>query len=127
MQRVTRHYLPDVLPEYPAALTVASGGPAGNVQSSRMGVYLKNDSQQYNNRPVYELDRGGKFIYFEDNGHWDIGSRVGGGAGISTLKSGLLTPPVTGWRYYDHDEQWKDDDPQLTVTGETITMFCQCH
>ena len=106
---------------YPAALTVASDGPAGTVQSGRMGVYLNDTSQQYNNRPVYKLDRGGQFLYYRDSGHWAIGSTVGEGGYISTLQTGLLTPPATGWRYVD-DGQWKED-PQLTVSGETINMF----
>ena len=110
--------------QYPDAYAVSSDGPAGTYQSSRMGVYLKDESQLYNNRPVYELDRGGNFIYYDNDGHWDIGPRVGGGAGISTLQSELLTPPVTGWRYWRRG--WKED-PQLTVSGETITMFGVCH
>ena len=81
-----------------------------------MGVYLNDTSQQHNNRPVYLLDRGGMFMYYEDGGHWVIGPTVGGElAGISTLQTGLLTPPATGWRYWD-DGQWKED-PQLTVSG----------
>ena len=87
-----------------------------------MGVYLNETSQQHNNRPVYLLDRGGQFLYYDDNGYWVIGPTVGGGAGISTLQTGLLTPPATGWRYVDEDGQWKED-PQLTVSGETINMF----
>ena len=110
---------------YPDELTVASDGPAGTAQDDRMGVYLNDTSQQHNNRPVYLLDRGGWVMYYEDGGHWVIGPTVGGGAGIATLQEGLLTPPATGWRYAD-DGQWKED-PQLTVSGETINMFGVCH
>ena len=106
--------------QYPDAYAVASGGPAGTKQSSRMGVYLKNDSLQYNNRPFYQLDRGGQYLYYRNSGYWGISSTPGSGAGILTLQKGLLTPPVNGWRYYSSG--WKED-PQLTVSGETINMF----
>ena len=113
---------------YPAALTVSSGEPAGTAQGSRMGVYLKGDSQQYNNRPVYQLDRGGEYLFYNDNGKWMIGPSANGTSGwITTVQLGLLTPPAKGWRYFDTENgQWKED-PQLTVSGETITMFGVCH
>ena len=105
---------------YPDALTVASDGPAGTAQSSHMGVYLKEDSQQYNNRPVYQLDRGGQYLYYWSSGHWVIGLTPGVVAiySISTLQTGLLTPPATGWRYWD-DGQWKEDT-QLTVSESGV-------
>ena len=99
---------------YPAVLTVASDGPAGTVQGSRMGVYEKEDSQQYNNRPVYQQDGGGDYLYYDDLGYWSIGPTLGGAIGISSLQTGLLTPPATGWRYVDTGG-WTED-PQLTVT-----------
>ena len=85
-----------------------------------MGVYLNDTSQQHNNRPVYILDRGGQFMYYNDEGRWVMGSMVGGGGGvgISTLQTGLLTPPATGWRYWD-DGQWKEDT-QLTVSESGV-------
>ena len=110
---------------YPAAYAVASGGIAGTNQSSYMGVYLKEESRQFNNRPVYQLDRGGHYLWYYDNGYWVLGTPLGGGVGIATLQKGLLTPPATGWRYWDYG-QWKED-PQLTVSGETINMFGECH
>ena len=107
---------------YPAELTVASDGPAGTAQGGRMGVYLKEDSRQYNNRPVYQLDRGGQYLYYDDNGYWLIGPTAGGSnGGIHTVQQGLLAPPTTGWKY--SDEVGWNEDPQLTVSGETITMF----
>ena len=110
---------------YPAALTVASDGPAGTLVAAAMGVFLKRDRQQYNNRPVYQLDRGGVYLFYEDNGFWMIGPTVGGSnRGIITVRRGLLTPPATGWKYSDNG--WKED-PQLTVSGETINMFGVCH
>ena len=106
---------------YPDAYAVSSDGPAGTAQSSKMGVYQKDDSLQYNNRPIYQLDRGGQYLYYRDAGYWAIGQTVGEGGYISTLHRGLLTPPATGWRYVDNG-QWKED-PQLTVSCETINMF----
>ena len=85
---------------YPAELTVSSDGPAGTAQSSKLGVFLKEDSQQYNNRPVYQLDRGGQYLYYDDTGNWLIGPTAGGSnGGITTVQQGLLTPPATGWKY----------------------------
>ena len=106
---------------YPDELTVASGGPAGTAQSDLMGVFLKEDSQQYNNRPVYRLDGGGQYLYYIDAGYWVIGTTLGGAVGIATLQKGLLTPPATGWKYYSSASGW-EEDPQLTVSGEAITM-----
>ena len=110
----------DVVPVF----AVSSAGPAGTDQDVKMGVYLNDTSQQHNNRPVYILDRGREFLFYDDNGYWVIGltATVGGElSSISTLQTGLLTPPVTGWRYWDGGE-WKED-PQLTVSGETITCL----
>ena len=102
---------------YPVDLKVSSSGPAGTDNSDRMGVYLYDDSQLYNNRPVYQLDRGEEYLYYNDGGYWAIGPTVGGVLfGIATLQQGLLTPPSTGWRYADENDQWKND-PQLTVSG----------
>ena len=105
---------------YPAELTVSSDGPAGTAQSSKLGVYLKEDSQQYNNRPVYQKDGGGEYLFYNDKGSWMIGPTASGSnGGITTVQQGLLTPPTTGWVYWD--DGW-NEDPQLTVSGETITM-----
>ena len=106
---------------YPAELTVSSDGPAGTAQSSKLGVYLKEDSQQYNNRPVYQKDGGGEYLFYNDKGSWMIGPTASGSnGGIATVQPGLLTPPTTGWVYWD--DGW-NEDPQLTVSGETITMI----
>ena len=103
---------------YPTVLTVSCDGSAGTVQSTISGIYKKEDSKEYNNRPVYQLDRGGKFLFYNDNGHWMIGSQASGtSGGISTMKEGLLTPPSTGWKYSDN--VWKED-LQLRVSGEMI-------
>ena len=115
----------DVLPVYSDALTVSSDGPAGTDVSDAMGVYLKNDSLLYNNRPVYLLDRGEKVLYYDNNGNWVIGTTLGDIA-IETLYSGLLTPPPTGWRYVGDNDQWKNDS-QLIVTGETNNIFCKVY
>ena len=120
MKRVTRHYLPDVLPVYPAELTVASDGPAATFQWDRMGVFLKEDSRQYNNRPIYQKDGGGEYLHYNDLGYWSIGPTLGGAKGISSLQTGLLTPPVTGWRYSDNG--WKED-LQLTVSGVLFVCY----
>ena len=109
---------------YPDTLYVASDGPAGTAWSSRMGVYLKNDRQQYNSWPGYQLDRGGEYLYYHDDGYWAIAPTVGERGYISRLQQGLLAPPATEWRYWKSG--WKED-PQLTVSGETITMFGVCH
>ena len=111
---------------YPDAYAVSSDGLAGTARPSYMGVYLKNDSQPYNNRPIYQLDRGGKYLFYADNGLWLIGSTPSGSSGgIKTVQQGLLTPPAAGWKYWDGNS-W-NDDTQLTVSGETITMFGDCH
>ena len=82
-----------VLPVYPAELTVSSDGPAGTAQSSNLGVFLKEDSQLCNNRPVYQLDRGGQYLYYDDSGYWLIGPTAGGSnGGIATVLQGLLAP-----------------------------------
>ena len=107
---------------YPAELTVSSDGPAGTAQSSKLGVYLKEDSQQYNNRPVYQKDGGGEYLFYNDKGSWMIGPTASGSKGwITTVQQGLLTPPATGWKYYSSASGW-EEDPQLTVSGEAITM-----
>ena len=103
---------------YPTVLTVSSDGPAGTAQRNRMGVYKKEANKKYNNRPVYQLDRGGQFLFYSDYGYWTIGLQASGiFGGIHTMKKGLLTPPSTGWEYADNG--WKDD-PQLKVSGEMI-------
>ena len=70
---------------YPAVLTVASDGPAGTAHPSKMGVFLKEDSQQYNNRPVFQKDGGGEYLYYSDGGDWVIGPTLGGAIGIWSL------------------------------------------
>ena len=74
---------------YPAELTVSSDGPAGTAQSSKLGVFLKEDSQQYNNRPVYQMDRGGEYLFYNDKGSWMIWSKASGSTGgIMTVQQG---------------------------------------
>ena len=103
---------------YPAVLTVSSDGPAGTVQSSRMGIYKKEVNKEYNNRPVYQLDRGGQFLFSDDVGKWMIGPQAGGSTGgVATVKCGVITPPAAGWKYLDNG--WKED-LQLRVSGEII-------
>ena len=120
-------YLPGVPPVYPAELTVSSDGPAGTAQGSRMGVYLKEDSQQYNNRPVYQKDGGGEYLFYNDKGSWMIGPTASGSnGGITTVQQGLLAPPATGWEYFDIDFR---EDPHLTVTESSEScpsqiVFC---
>ena len=83
--------------QYPDAYAVSSAGPAGTKQSSLMGVYLKEDSQLHNNKPVYQLDRGGLFLHYKASlGYWVIGPTLGGGVGIVFV----VTPPTTGGLYY---------------------------
>ena len=74
---------------YPAVLTVSSDGPAGTAWSTKMGIYKKETSQEYNDRPVYiVLIRGGQFLFFNGDGYWCIGPKPSGvkaGGGISTV------------------------------------------
>ena len=46
-------------PEY---LTVSSSGPAGEVQSSRMGVY-RQTGETHNKKPVWSRHEGPAFLY----------------------------------------------------------------
>ena len=97
---------------------MSSDGPAGTIQSSRMGIYKLEAGQEYNNRPVYQLDRGGQFLFYNDVGRWTIGSQASGRGGwVATVKCGVLTHPAAGWIYYDNG--WKED-LQLRVSGEII-------
>ena len=107
--------------QFPAAYLVSSAGPAGTLHSSRMGVYLKEDSLTSNNRPVYQLDTGGVYLYnYVDNSgsYWVIGPVSGnpGGGYYMYVFTSSATPPTSGWSYYDSG--WKSDD-QLTVAELT--------
>ena len=89
-----------------------------------MGVYKKEDSQEYNNRPVYQLDRGGQYLYYDDYGYWIIGPQANGSnGGIATTNQGLLVPPSTGWSYVDHNGTLVED-PHLKVGGGTVVVDC---
>ena len=78
-----------------------------------MGVYLKT-TQLNAAKPVYELDRGGPFLYY-DGSYWVIGNI------IITELPGLTSPPGTGW-IYEYNGGWYLDN-QLTVSGETIVSI----
>ena len=94
---------------------MSSDGPAGTVHSTRMGIYKMEANKEYNNRPVYQLDRGGQFLFYSDGGHWMIGPQASGTSGfIHTMKKGLLTPISTGSKYYDNGRK---EDPQLKVSA----------
>ena len=103
--------------QFPAAYLVSSAGPAGTVHSSRMGVYLKEDSLTSNNRPVYQLDTGGVYLYNHVGSFWFIGPVSGNpGAGIYMyVVTSSATPPATGWYYEDKQ------DNQLTVAAALST------
>ena len=92
---------------------MSSDGPAATIQDVKMGVFLKEERQQYNNRPVYQKVSGGQYFYYRDSGYWGMGSTLGGGVGIVFV----ATPPSTGAEYVDGE--WKYD-PQLTVSGEAF-------
>ena len=98
---------------YPAELTVgwSEAPPAGSALIR--GVYLKDDSQQYNNRPVYQKDLQ-FYLHYSDYGEWVIGQQLGGARVIAAIQRGLLTPPATGWQYSATGGM--KEDPQLTVT-----------
>ena len=104
--------------QFPAAYLVSSAGPAGTVHSSRMGVYLKEDSLTSNNRPVYQLDTGGVYLYNyqlpSGSKYWIIGPVSGSNRANMAVETSSATPPATGWRYYD--SYWKSDN-QLTVAA----------
>ena len=103
---------------------MASDGPAGGEKNESMGVYLKDDSQLYNYRPVYILDslqRSGQFLYYNDDGFWTMAPTIGGGVAIVSIQQGLLTPPATGWEYFDFDFK---EDPYLTVTESSESCLC---
>ena len=105
---------------YPTVLTVSSDGPEGTVQSTISGIYKKEDSKEHNNRPVYQLDRGGQFLFYTEGGKWMIGpdsSRTTGN--VCTVESGLPTPPINGWKCWNRDNGWRED-PQLKLSGEPI-------
>ena len=101
--------------QFPAVYLVSSAGPAGTVHSSRMGVYLKEDSLTSNNRPVYQLDTGGVYLYNRNDGrYWLISPVSGSSSGLYMfVYTSSATPPATGWRYHDSGD-WKFDN-QLTV------------
>ena len=88
--------------QFPAAYLVSSAGPAGTVHSSRMGVYLKEDSLTSNNRPVYKLDTGGMYLYNYRGSYWVIGPVSGnpGGGYYMFVVTSSATPPATGTWYY---------------------------
>ena len=99
--------------QFPAAYLVSSAGPAGTVHSSRMGVYLKEDSLTSNNRPVYQLDTGGVYLYNYVGRHWNIGPVSGSFTpAYMYVFTSSATLPATGWYYLD--SVWKSDN-QLTV------------
>ena len=94
---------------------MSSNGATGLYQpySGLMGVYLKT-TQLNAAKPVYMLDRGGQFLYY-DGLYWNIGNI------ISTELPGLTSPPGTGW-IYEYNGGWYLDN-QLTVLGETIVSI----
>ena len=104
--------------QFPAAYLVSSAGPAGTVHSSRMGVYLKEDNLTSNNRPVYQLDTGGVYLYNYDSRYWLIGAVSGaqccGRSYMGNLQGSSLTPPSTGWDYFNIPFSVEPDN-QLTV------------
>ena len=57
---------------------------------------------------------------FNSNGYWLIGSDPNAFAGKMYVQQGSssLTPPATGWYYWD-GHNWTQDN-QLTVLGETL-------
>ena len=122
-------------PEY---LTVSSSGPAGEVQSHRMGVYSLT-GETHNNMPVWSRHEGpaklfytnGKFIFMMmmiitllllvtihdiTGGKWMIGDTATELGGVLSVDpAGDLWPhQVTSWKIYSGGWQ---SDPQLTVTG----------
>ena len=80
-----------------------------------MGLYWKEDSLTSNNRPVYQLDTGGVYLYNYGGSYWVIGAVSGNpGAGYYMyVVTSSATPPATGWRYKDGNTYPLDN--QLTV------------
>ena len=85
-----------------------------------MGEYRRRTTDQdYNNRPTYKSVDGDAFLFYNDGGHWTIGSTLGSSGWIRTRKPGLLHIPEDGWQYTD-GESWHED-PLMTVSYEGIS------
>ena len=100
-------YSANILPEYPAALAMSSGSPGLWTVSpwfSSMGIYMKEDNLHYNNKPVYQLDRGGEFLYYSDTRYWMIGN---------SINATTIIPPSTGWSYFNGTDYL---DMQVTLS-----------
>ena len=104
----------NIFPEYPAALAMSSGSPGLWTVSpwhSSMGIYLKEDNLHYNNKPVYQLDRGGEFLYYSDIGYWMIGN---------SINATTIIPPSTEWFYFNGTDYLNIN---VTVSGEIINQY----
>ena len=81
-----------------------------------MGVYFKNGTL-YNHRPYYIKDTNNRYLFYSDNGTWQIGDTLGSGERIRTLATELDNLPLGepgGWEYW-HGAKY-NYDPYITVS-----------
>ena len=118
--------MPGLDQEEPPVLIVASTGPSAQKQRHCMGEYRLTE-QRSAGRAVYKHCTRKLYIYsLPSNGHWVVGSTVGGGGWLQNLNSGSDCPPQTGWGYADVST-WAAD-PDLSVmpapASQTESQAC---
>ena len=66
-------------------------------QSYSLGVYNKEGT--HNDKPYYINDNNNRYLFYGENGEWQIGTRLGGGVRIQTAENGLDNLPIGagGW------------------------------
>ena len=105
-----------LVPGKTVLVTVSSSGPAADIQSSKMGVFLMT-ADLYNSHPVYNKTGGGAVIFVSHPGRWSIATTLHPtGAYIyhPQLQQTPSFPPTSGW-LYSVGIGAKDDDSTLTV------------
>merc|ERR550532_42306 len=112
------------VPGAPEYLLVFSSGPAGEVQSIRMGVY--HQSGEHNDKPVWSRHDGSEKLFYSDSGYWYIGpDPATGSRGVSTTdRAGDKWPhQVSKWDYWFNENRKWLYDKQLTVTAIQTPNF----
>ena len=105
---------------------MSSDGPAAHVvyeldqdgnPLNLMGVY-EMISRRINGEPIWEIQRGGWFLYFDTMGHWAIGQQPEtNAASMVTVEKFLENPLAASWWFWNGTKWLKD--PSVRVSGET--------
>ena len=105
---------------FPEVFIISSTGPAGTVQKSSMGTYLKMDEVFRFNRPVWKKEGDDLFIFFSPDSFWSVGPDTSSTSPrLYNRVYDLPYPTQTNWLFRNSKNEYPLDT-QVQIRGENM-------